>query len=65
MKRSMWVLVPLFLAACSSLPIIGESDDEKKAECDRIAARAIQTDDLGDARRLAAAAADCYAAAQS
>jgi hypothetical protein len=60
----MWVLVPMLLAACSSLPIIGQSNDEKKAECDRIAAQAIQTDDLSDATRLAAAAADCYAAAQ-
>lgn len=64
MKR-LGVLVPLLLAGCSSLPLVGQSQDERKAECDRIAAQAIQTSDLGEARRLAAAASDCYAAAQN
>ena len=49
--------------ACSSLPLVGgDSDDERKARCDRIAAQAIQTKDVGEARRLAASAADCYGA---
>jgi len=64
MKR-LGVMVPLLLAGCASLPFGGQSEDERKAECDRIAAQAIQTSDLDEATRLAAAAADCYAAAQN
>ncbi|HSM35418.1 MAG TPA: hypothetical protein VK837_03390 [Longimicrobiales bacterium] len=65
MRKRRFLLLPLLLVGCSSLPIVGESDDEKKAECDRIAAQAIQTKDLGEARRLAASASDCYASVQT
>lgn len=41
------------------------SKDERKAPCDRLAAQAIQTSSLGDAKSLSAQAAECYAAAQN
>jgi hypothetical protein len=46
------------------MPFRGSSSDERKAECDRIAAQAIQTSSLEEARNLAARASECYAAAQ-
>ena len=52
------------LGACSSLPFGGKSGDEKKAECDRVAARAIQTSSLDEAKTLSAQASECYAKAQ-
>ncbi len=52
------------LGACSSLPFGGRSGDERKAECDRIAARAIQTSSLDEAKTLSAQASECYARAQ-
>ena len=51
-------LLPV-LGACS-LPLVGRGGD-KKSECDRMAAEAIQTQDLGKARELAAGASGCYA----
>ena len=58
--------VPLLatLGACSSLPFGGKSGDERKAECDRIAARAIQTSSIDEAKTLSAQASECYAKAQ-
>ena len=50
------------LSACS-LPFTKSSDD-RKAACDRIAAQAIQTTSLGDAKVFAAQASECYAKAQ-
>jgi hypothetical protein len=47
------------LGACS-LPFRGGGDD-KKAECDQMAAEAIQTKDLTKARELSAGASACYA----
>lgn len=52
----------LVLAACA-VPFT-TSNDERKAACDRIAARAIQTSSLQSAKDLAAQAAECYARAQ-
>lgn len=52
----------LLLGACS-IPFT-TSNDERKAVCDRIAARAIQTSSLEDAKNLSAQAAECYARAQ-
>lgn len=40
------------------------SKDERKAPCDRLAAQAIQTNSLADAKSLSAQAAECYAKAQ-
>lgn len=60
--RRATLFVPLLLAACS-IPFT-KSKDEKKAECDRIAARAIQVSGLGEAKDLAAEASACYAKAQ-
>lgn len=52
----------LLLSACS-LPFT-KSSDERKAACDRIAAQAIQTTSLADAKVFAAQASECYAKAQ-
>ena len=49
----------LLLTACS-IPF-HKSSNERKAECDRISARAIQTDKSGEAKDLAAEASACYA----
>jgi hypothetical protein len=61
MRRALWVVLP-FVAGCS-VPFSGPSTSERKSECDQIAARAIQTSSLADARDLAARASECYAAA--
>ena len=50
------------LAGCS-IPFT-TSKDERKAPCDSIAAQAIQTSSLADAKTLSAQAAECYARAQ-
>ena len=57
----------LFLAA-SVLPILGGCSvpfvgggGDKKSECDRMAAEAIQTKNVSKARELAAGASGCYA----
>jgi hypothetical protein len=47
------------LGGCS-VPFLGSGGD-KKSECDRIAAEAIQTKDVMKARELAAGASGCYA----
>ena len=49
--------------ACS-IPFT-KSADERKAECDRSAAAAIQTSSLEEAKNLAAQASACYARLQS
>jgi len=46
------------LGACS-IPFRGGGD--KKSECDRMAAEAIQTKDITRARELSAGASACYA----
>lgn len=61
MRYGLWVVLP-FLTACS-VPFSGPSTSERKSECDQIAARAIQTSSLAEARDLAARASECYAAA--
>ena len=57
-----FVFACLFMSACS-LPFT-QSSNEKKAECDRIAAQAIQTKSLEDAKTLSARASACYAQLQ-
>lgn len=52
----------VLLLACS-IPFT-TSSEERKAPCDRIAARAIQTSSLEEAKNLAAEASECYALAQ-
>lgn len=60
------IALPLLaaLGACSSLPFGGRSGDERKAECDRVAAQAIQTASLDEAKTLSAQASECYARLQ-
>ena len=63
-RASIAILLVLASAAgCSALPF-HHSSNEKKAECDRIAAEAIQTTSLEDAKTLSARASACYAAQQ-
>ena len=59
------VLVVASVSGCSSLPFGGRSSNEKKAECDRVAAQAIQTESLEDAKMLSAQASSCYAGLQA
>lgn len=58
--RSRLVIVGLVVAAGCSVPLLAKGGD-KKAECDRIAAQAIQTKSASDARSIAAQATECYA----
>ena len=51
--------VLLTLGACS-VPFISKGGD-KKSECDRMSAEAIQTQNLQKARELSAGASACYA----
>jgi hypothetical protein len=52
----------LLLAGCS-IPF-HKSSDERKAECDRISARAIQAEKSSEAKDIAAEASACYARIQ-
>ena len=51
--------VLLTLSACS-VPFISHGGD-KKSECDRMSAEAIQSQDAAKAKELAAGASACYA----
>jgi hypothetical protein len=59
------LLTVAFATGCSSLPFGGPSTNEKKAECDRVAAQAIQTESLEEAKMLSAQASSCYAKQQA
>ena len=69
MHRHIPVITAFFavtlLSGCASLPFGGKSGDERKADCDRVAAQAIQTASAEEAKTLAARASECYAALQS
>lgn len=54
------VIVGLVLISGCSVPLLAKGGD-KKAECDRIAAQAIQTKSSSEARSIAAQATECYA----
>lgn len=53
----------IFLIGCGASR--GPTTAERKAQCDRLAAQAIDTESLDEARRLAARASDCYADLQA
>ncbi len=53
----------IFLTGCFGRG--GATPAERKAQCDRLAAQAIDTESLDEARRLAARASDCYADLQA
>jgi hypothetical protein len=57
--RYLVALLALLASGCS-IPFTGGGGD-RKAECDQIAARAIQTASAAEARNLAAQATECYA----
>ena len=61
MPRRLFLVTSLLpiLAGCS-VPLVGRSGD-RRSECDRMAAEAIQTQNLARARELAAGASGCYA----
>lgn len=67
------VIPTLLLAgALSACGVFNGEDDPQpapepfltKAECDQFSAQAIETEEVTDARRLAARAAECYAAVE-
>jgi hypothetical protein len=60
----MVLLILLALSACG-FGRSGPSESERRAPCDSLAAQAIDAEDLGDARRLAARASDCYSGLQN
>jgi hypothetical protein len=60
MKRLLAAAGVLVTVAGCSVPFISHGGD-KKSECDRMSAEAIQTQNLGKARELAAGATACYA----
>lgn len=66
MRLATALLITLLLPACSLFEGGEEpappSPERTKSECDQAAARAIETDDISEARRLAARATECYAA---
>jgi hypothetical protein len=65
MRIQLLVLFALvFLTGCGAFRG-GATTGERKAECDRFAAQAIETESLDEARRLAARASDCYADLQA
>jgi len=64
-RRLLGIPLLVALGACASLPFGGKSSDERKAECDRIAAQAIQTKSTSEAKTLSAQASECYAKAQA
>ncbi|TVR51325.1 MAG: hypothetical protein EA421_15910 [Gemmatimonadales bacterium] len=60
MKRATLLGLTLFLAS-GCIPFTrGPSTPEDRMVCDRLAAQAIAAVDLGEARRLAEQASDCY-----
>lgn len=58
-SRSLTLLLSLLLVGCS-VPFVGGGGDEKSS-CDQLAAQAIQTSSVSQARDLAAQATECYA----
>jgi hypothetical protein len=60
-KRRRFLLAASLLSVLGGckVPFVGGGD--KKSECDRMAAQAIQTKDAGQAKDLAAGASGCYA----
>jgi hypothetical protein len=60
MKRLLAAAAVLATLGGCSVPFISHGGD-KKSECDRMSAEAIQTQDLVKARELSAGASACYA----
>lgn len=65
LKALVTVLLVLLITAGCFMRSSGPSDSERRAPCDRLAAQAIDADDLGEARRLSARASECYSGLQS
>lgn len=58
-------LLVIGLPACGFFGSEAPSASEQRAPCDSLASQAINADDLGEARRLAARASTCYSELQS
>ncbi|MBW3536030.1 MAG: hypothetical protein KY453_12595 [Gemmatimonadetes bacterium] len=64
---SSWTLLAatLLLGSGCGVPFVGGDEGptaaQRRAECDGLAAQAIDAQDLAEATRLAARASDCYA----
>lgn len=63
--RQRLLALPLVLAAIGCSVPFTTSSEERKAPCDRLAAQAIQTGSLEEAKNLSAQASECYAQAQN
>ena len=59
------VLASIVLAGTACSVPFRRSTDDRKASCDRLAAQAIQTSSLEEAKNLAAQASGCYAQLQA
>lgn len=63
--RTILVIAIASLAASACSVPFRTSNDERKAQCDRIAAQAIQTSSVEQAKELSAQASACYAKIQA
>lgn len=63
--RALAAGLAVVLSTGCGVPFVGGEDEpsaeQRRARCDGLAAQAIDAEELLDARRLAARAADCYA----
>lgn len=66
-RLPLWLFGAAFLCACggNAPPAVPPSDEPARLECDRLAARAIQRGNPGQAARLSSEASRCYAALDS
>jgi hypothetical protein len=64
MRRLFAIALLLGSAGACALPF-SQSGNDKKAPCDRMAAQAIQTKSLEEAKTLSAQASACYAQQQA
>ena len=64
MKRTLTLFTILAGSGCASRAA-SPTVQQRKAPCDQLAARAIQTDSLELAKNLAAEASECYSLAQT
>lgn len=63
--RPLAALAVLLLSGCSLLPGGDDEPRNPKSQCDEYASQAVQTDDLQEAKNLAARASECYARLQN
>lgn len=64
MNRLLILTVVFAMSGCASRAVT-PSAEQRKAPCDQLAARAIQSESLEVAKNLAAEASECYSLAQT